>query len=323
MTRRAGFCVFLTLITCFALTAVLHAEVTAKKADGKVVVEVDGKPFATYLTKSGTKPCIWPIIGPTGKAMTRQYPLGPAQKTERDDHIHHRSLWFTHGDVNGLDFWAERKKGTDAWKKQGLIEHREFVDVKSGDEAVIVAKNDWTDTKGKKILEDEVTMKFGATEDDTARWIDYTITLKATEGDVTFGDTKEGCMGIRIAGTMKPDAKKGGKLVNSHGDENADAWGKAAKWVAYSGPVEGDTLGIAIFNHPSSFRFPTTWHARTYGLCAGNPFGLSYFVGKDKDGSVTLKKGETMTLRYGFLFHEGETDAAKLDEVFEMYSKKK
>ena len=118
MTHRFGLFVFSAFIGFILVSSPLHAEVTAEKADGKVVIQVDGKPFATYLTQSGTKPCIWPIIGPTGKAMTRQYPLGPIQETERKDHIHHRSLWFTHGDVNGLDFWAERAKGSRQWENR-------------------------------------------------------------------------------------------------------------------------------------------------------------------------------------------------------------
>lgn len=311
-----------TLICGLSILCIsVHAEVTANKAGAKVVIQADGKPFAEYLTKSGAKPCIWPIYGPTGKAMTRQYPLGPVQETEKPDHIHHRSLWFTHGDVNGLDFWAERAKEGEGWEeKQGLIEHREFVDVKSGPEAVVIARNDWTDRDGKKILEDETTMMFGADDAAGLRWIDYDITLKATAGDVTFGDTKEGTMGIRIAGTMKPDAKKGGKLINSHGDVDGDAWGKAAPWVAYTGPVEGETLSIVIFNHPGSFRYPNHWHARTYGLCAGNPFGLSDFVGNGQNGAYTLKAGESMRMHYRFVFLKGEADPGKVETMFKEYA---
>ena len=152
-------------------------------------------------------------------------------------------------------------------------------------------------------------MTFGADDAAGVRWIDYDITLKATAGDVKFGDTKEGCMGIRIAGTMKPDAKKGGKLINNHGDVDKNAWGKAAPWVAYSGPVEGETLSIAILNHPSSFRYPTNWHARTYGLCAGNPFGLSYFVGKDKDGSFYAEIGRDGYASLSIPFRKGRGEA--------------
>ena len=56
-------------------------------------MKIDGHPFAEYLVRSGTKPILWPIIGPTGKRLTRDYPM--VQETaETKDHVHHRSLWF-------------------------------------------------------------------------------------------------------------------------------------------------------------------------------------------------------------------------------------
>ena len=39
--------------------------------------------------------------------MTRNFPMKQDVKTERGDHDHHRSLWLTHGDVNGIDFWLD------------------------------------------------------------------------------------------------------------------------------------------------------------------------------------------------------------------------
>ena len=53
------------------------AEVTVERSEKGAVVKIDGKPFAEYLTRSGHQPAVWPIIGPTGKAMTRSYPAGP------------------------------------------------------------------------------------------------------------------------------------------------------------------------------------------------------------------------------------------------------
>ena len=71
---------------------------------------------------------------------------------------------------------------------------------------------------------------------------------------------------------------------------NAAAWGQPAAWVDYHGPIDGKTVGIAILNHPSSFRYPTHWHVRTYGLFAANPFGLHEFPGgKKADGTLTLR----------------------------------
>ena len=293
----------------FLLVAVgtAEAEITTERSDRGVTVKIDGELFAEYLIDSGGKPIVWPIIGPTGKPMTRAYPMAEAPG-ERKDHPHHRSLWFTHGDVNGLSHWHKE-----------ITRHREFVKVESGCCATIVTRNDWLAPDGKKVCEDERTLTFGA--DGDVRWIDFDITLKATAGPVTFGDTKEGCFGVRVAGTMKVDAKQGGRIVNSHGQTDKDAWGKAAPWVDYHGPVDGETVGIAIFNHPSSFRFPTYWHVRTYGLFTANPFGLSDFNGKGHDGSYTLPAGGTMTLRYRVFLHRGDERAGKVSEAYSAYAK--
>jgi hypothetical protein len=154
------------------------------------------------------------------------------------------------------------------------------------------------------------------------RIIDFDITVKATNGPVTFGDTKEGTFGVRVAGTMKVDSKMGGRIVNSDGKVDKEAWGKKAAWVDYQGPVDGKTVGIAIFNHPSSFRYPTYWHVRTYGLFAANPFGLHNFEGsKDVDGSYTIKPGESISFSYRVVFHEGSEKDARLAEAFAKYAK--
>ena len=283
--------------------------------DEGVTVKLDGALLTRYLVDSGGKPILWPIIGPTGKEMTRAYPMRKGNPDEKVDHQHHRSFWYTHGDVNGIDFWAESKNS-------GTIVHRRFDQVQGGDKALITTRNDWIGPDGKIQCEDERKLSFGASGE--ARWIDFDITIKATQGKVTFGDTKEGTFGIRMPGTMRVEVKRGGKIINSEGDIDVDAWGNQAAWVDYHGPVDGATLGIAILNHPSSFRFPTYWHVRVYGLFAANPFGLHNFKNSnDVDGSHTLESGESFSQHYRVLFHKGDEKTGKIAEAFSRYAKLK
>ncbi|NUQ63674.1 MAG: PmoA family protein [Pirellulales bacterium] len=307
---------FACMVTAAASAAA--AEITAEKTDQGVVVKIDGQFFTEYLTCSGSKPILWPVIGPTGKPVTRAWPMQSDNPDERQDHPHQRSIWFTHGDVNGIDFWGADPKNPKI-AKPGTAKHREFVAIESGAQAKIVTRNDWLGPDGKKVLEDERRLAFGA--DGESRWIDFDITLKATEGPVTFGDTKEGTMGVRTAESVKVDAKKGGQIVNSDGLIDKDAWGKRAAWVDYFGPVDGETVGIAFMNHPSSFRFPTYWHVRTYGLYAANPFGVKDFTqSKSEDGAYTVPTGESITLKYRLLFHKGDAKQGKVSEAFEAYA---
>ena len=307
---------FVVALLCVA-TQRVQAAVTAERSEKGVEVKIDGKLFTEYLVDCKGTPALWPIVGPTGKPMTRAYPMGQGPN-EKKDHPHHRSMWFTHGNVNGLSFWHRE-----------TIKHREFVKVESGNTATVVTRNDWLAPDGSKVCEDQRSLRFGG--DGDSRWIDFDITVKADAKPVKFGDTKEGTFGIRVAGPMKIKAGKGGQIVNSDGLEGKSAWGKAAAWVDFNGPLDADdagdkskTVGIAVFNHPDSFRFPTYWHVRDYGLFAANPFGLHDFKGDRKaDGSHTLKPGESMTLRYRVFMHKGDEKAGKVAEAFAAYAKEK
>lgn len=292
------------------------AELTVEKDSEGVTVNVDGKLFTRYLVKSGAKPILWPIVGPTGKEMTRAWPMREGNPDEKLDHVHQRSFWFTHGAVNKVSFWDENKG-------HGDINHREFVKVeggKGGNTAIIVTRNDWVGPDGAKICEDQRTLVFGADAD--ARWIDFDAVVTAGASPAVFGDTKEGAFGLRVAGTMNVDKKLGGRIINSRGLADDAAWGKPAEWVDYNGPVQDEQLGVAIMNHPSSFRFPSHWHVRTYGLFAANPFGLRDFSGdKNIDGAHTIEPGKTMVLRYRVVFHKGTEATGKIAERFAEYAK--
>ena len=303
-------------LALFAVPRTLHAvELAVAPIEAGARVTGDGRPFAEYVAKSGHQPVIWPVIGPDGRAMTRQYPLGPKLAGEPDDHLHHRSLWFNHGDVNGCDFWMEPDADGVA-EANNQIEHRKFVALEAeGATAKIVTSNDWT-SGGVKVCEDVRTIEFGA--DERVRWIDFAIELRASEGPVVFGDTKEGSFGVRVPGTMSVDAKQGGEITNSRGERDAAAWGRPAEWVDYRGPVDGRPAGIAIFNLPDSFRHPCRWHVRTYGLFAANPFGQHDFPPEgSQQGAHTLGEGDTLRLHYRVLLHNGELPRAEIEAAYQ------
>jgi hypothetical protein len=219
--------------------------------------------------------------------------------------------------------------------KAGKQIHKEFVRVESGKQAVIVTRNDWVLPGGEKILEDERRVAFFPLGE--SRVIDFDITLTATGGPVTFGDTKEGTFGLRIAESMRADRKMGkGRITNSEGRSDdistaraprTNTWGRRASWVDYTGPVthasgKEEILGIAILNHPASFRYPTYWHVRPYGLFAPNPFGVHDFEEKSPQGAGnhTLPQGQSITFKYRVIFHKGGMDEAQIKRAFDEYA---
>ncbi len=291
------------------------------KMDGKVRVELDGKLFTEFLHQGHSRPVLYPVIGPTGKGVTRNWPIVKGDATEATDHPHHKSIWYTHGDVNGVDFWSETKgAGTVVVDK-----------VETGSDAKaawIQSSAKWLDKDGNTVCTDTTVIRFPQGVKG-GRIIDFQITIHASAGKLTMGDTKEGTMAIRTHPGLRltaKDKKPGpGHAVNSEGLKDHTLWGKKAKWVDYWGPIDGKTVGIALMDHPSNPRHPTTWHARDYGLVAANPFGVAHFSGaKDKKaGDLVIEAGKSQTFKYRFYFHEGDAQQAKISEQFDTYAGEK
>jgi hypothetical protein len=282
-----------------------------------VPIRLDGQEVTTYHAAEGPKPYFYPINGPGGRRFTRSYPMKQVEGEDRD-HPHQRSFWFTHGAVNGFDFWASDPLNKPNPKFGSIKETSRKILADSKRLGVLRTTDDWLGPDGKKVCEDERTVLFAGTGD--LRIIDFDITIKATASPVTFGDTKEGMFGLRVPSSMDVKRKQGGKITNAEGITDNDAWGKPSPWVDYTGPVEGKTAGIAILNHPESFRYPTTWHVRDYGLFAANPFGWHDF-GMKKSGEHTIPSGASIRFRYRVLLHDGDTTSANIPGAFNAYAK--
>lgn len=298
-------------IFLLALATVARAEVTVEKSEQGAIVKLDGKLFTEYLCKSGNKPVFWPIIGPTGQPITRGFPIAP-MPGETHDHIHQRGLWFTHGDVNGVMFWSQEKGS-------GEIVHREFTRLASGKVGEIATRTDWLAPDGKRVCEGQSTYTFR--QDGDARILDADLTLVASNGPLTLGDNKEGSFGLRVADSMRVDANLGGTIVNSAGETNANAWGRPAHWVDYYGPVDGKTVGVAIFDDPANPGSPVRWHVRTYGLFAANPFTRNAFDPQQKSGTIVVPAGKSIRFRYRVLIHPGDAKQGKVAERYAEFTK--
>lgn len=292
------------------------AEVQIREADGKLRIEVGGELFTEYHFRDVPRPFFYPVLGPGGLPMTRHWPIKEAPDEERD-HMHHRSLWFTHGDINGEDFWSESPRA-------GKVVHERFLRIESGAaRGVIVSANRYVARDGRVVCTDERLFRVHGRSDE--RLFDFEVTLRAAEAEVTFGDTKEGSMAIRLAETMRLKGPKGkpgqGRIVNSEGLRDGATWGKRARWVDYFGPVQGQIVGVAIFDHPSNPRHPTWWHVRDYGLFAANPFGVHDFEKQPPGtGKLVIPAGQSVTFRYRFYLHRGDEQQARVAKRYAEYA---
>lgn len=296
--------------------APLHAEFSFSEKDGMVSVK-EGEKVITALRTDYRVPYLYPLIAPDGANIARHWPMENDAPGEEKDHPHHRGLWLSHGDVNGYDFWAGQD-GKNASIKLESITDKEI----KADSANFTARLIWT-VEGSDLLAESRSHSISHPDAKTLR-IDITSTLTALQDKVEFGDTKEGTFAIRTDRTLRVTGKQAkATLTNSNGETNSSAWGKRAEWAAYSGPDEkGENEVVAIIDDPSSFRSPTYWHAREYGLLAANPFGIHHFEDKKdlKLGNYTLAKGASLTLKYTVIIHQGSLESANLDGVYKSLS---
>ena len=299
--------------TTLSTTSSDSSGVKITELENKIRVEINSELFTEYCYKDAKRPYFYPVIGPTGVSVTRNWPMKDGENEEKD-HSHHRSLWYTHGSINGIDFWTDGDRN-------GNVVHEKFLKIESGkDVGIIQSQNKYVAANGDVICTDTRTHKIYNRED--GKMIDFEIIFHASEGEIVLGDTKEGSMGLRLAPTMRLRGVVGqGHIINSEGHRDDNAWGKRAAWCDYYGPVEGEIVGVAIFDHPENPKHPTWWHVRDYGLFAANPFGVSDFEKKPRGtGNITILEGESLTFKYRIYIHKGDQEQGKVAERYKEYT---
>jgi hypothetical protein len=307
------------LLATLLVTVPLLADVKFDRKADQIDVTIDGTPFTTFYFGSNlNKPYLHPLRAADGTNMSRHWPIETDVAGESKDHPHHQGVWLGEKYVNGVNYWENSKLGPGI----GKITLDRIVSVKGGKTGVIEAVFNWVDPDGKTVLREDRTMKFYSGTGQN-RMFDFDAKLTAVNGPVNFGDTKEGTFAIRLNDKLT-EKSKGGMMTNAEGATGMkNVWGKTSPWVDYSGTIDGKPVGVAILNSPSSFRYPTRWHSRDYGLFAANPFGEKEMAtGKEsKEGNYIMEKGKSIDLKYRVIVHPGSASDAHIADLFAQYSK--
>jgi Methane oxygenase PmoA len=303
-----------------------HAQVTLAAAGlDHIAIAINGQPFSDfYIGEKYPKPFLAPLRTATGIVVTRHYPMQSLPGESRD-HPHHRGLWIGYGNVNGINFWENEldipNTDPETPKEQGRIVLQKLGALTPGEKSgEIVATFDWRAPDAVVLLEERRIMTFYADPD--LRTVDVDATLTARR-EVRFADTKEGFFAIRLADSMA--GKNSGMMTNSSGDHTEkNVWGRRADWVDYDGTVNGQKVGIVIFDHLDNYNHPPRWHSRDYGLFAVNPFGVKDFEpNSGEHGGHTLARGESLRFRYRVIVLPGDTPKQKIADWYAKYTEEK
>jgi hypothetical protein len=261
----------------------------------------DGLEIARYhFGPTLHRPFIFPVIGPSGRSLTRMgHPHDP------ESHSHHNSVWISHHDVSGTDFWSD--------SGNGKIRHNRIIKFDDGNQtSSIIAENHWLTNKGKVLLHE--TRQITTMPLDDSEWLMIIdMEFRADGGAVTLGKTPFGMIGVRMAKTIGVN-DGGGTIRNSERAVNEkDVFWKRARWVDYSGPIiNGKLEGITLFDHPDNPNFPTYFHVRNDGWMG---------VSLTHDGPRLIQHGKPMHLRYGLYIHHDMKPKETIEAIWKQFLK--
>jgi len=323
---KLGFC-HATPVRILALAALPTAAATIALADepqggGKAppplqalplphhqaAFERDGGELARYHFDPGDRRPFWyPIQGSAGRSLTRMgHPHDPIT------HSHHNSVWISHHDVNGTDFWGDHGKG------KGRIVHQRVLEYWDGEEAAgMRSLNHWiTDGAAAPLLEE--TRQSEVVAAPHGGWyliIDLTLSPPEGAAPVTFNQTAFGLIGVRVAKSLGVH-DGGGRIMNSEGASGEKAiFRKPARWVDYSGRItKHSSAGITLMDHPDNPGFPSPFHVRGdgwMGIC------LSF------DQAIEVTRTKPLIRRYALWVHDGIPDTAQATHAFEFFTKRR
>ena len=259
--------------------------------DHQVSFQIDGRErLKWHFGPSYPRPFFYPLIGPSGSALTRMgHPGAP-------NHDHHRSIWFAHAKVLGIDFWSDNTTAR--------IQQKMWLVYEDGDnEAVMACWLGWYDGHDpKELLGQEVVaaIRPGA---DGETFLDLQSTFRPQAESLEFGKTNFGFLAVRVARSLSVHFG-GGQITNSEGAKGEPAiFGQPARWMDCSGPVPGGQVeGITYFDHPANPGHPTLWHVREDGWMSASVC---------LNGPVSTTRKSPLTLRYLLHAHRGDVDPSR------------
>lgn len=252
-----------------------------------------------HFGRTLNRPFLFPLIGPAGCGYTRMgHPRDPV------GHSHHNSVWISHQNVNGVNFWEDRDARIVC---QAVTQYED-----GARQAALLALNAWQDANGKTLMIEQRRIEVEPL--DRGAWLLLIdIRLDAPEsGEATLNQNPFGLIGVRMAKTIGV-RDGGGRILNSNGLRNEkEVFRKPARWVDYSGPVTADaTGGITLMDHPANPNHPVPFHVRDDGW-----MGASLTLNKP----LTVRPAASLRLRYGLWIHAGVPTGDQVELIWKRFA---
>jgi hypothetical protein len=285
--------------------------VSIRKADDRLEVLLDGKPFFTYQYDTSRpelrRPIIHPLHGPSGAVLTQ---LGevPGKRTA---HYWHTGLWIAHQKFTDGNNWQMDADPAARPRQYSSILHRGFDEVRSGDVGRFVERLQWDNIKGDRVLLEETRTVTIPHRPPERRVIDFDLVLKARGRPITLMATPYQLVSVRAINALVQAFNKEAFITNSAGQKDPKD-GTPAKWIDVTGPLDGKQVGITLLSHPANVPHPTpclNFANQTIGLAPTH------------QQAQTLPADGVLRLRYRVLVHAGTPAEAGVTDEYEAFAR--
>ena len=268
----------------------------------QVAFVVDGQErLRWHAADDAPRPFFFPLTGPSGLPLTRMgHPGAP-------NHDHHRSIWFAHNKVLGIDFWSDT---TDA-----VIRQEQWLAYQNGPgEASMAVELGWYDGHDPAPLLKQKLVTAIMPADDHGVLIEIQTTLNSMSESLELEQTNFGLLAVRVAGSISA-VFGDGILTGSNGlQTEKKLFEKASAWMDYSGSVDaGVTEGLTYFDHPENATYPSKWHVRDDGWMGASVCG---------DAPIMLYRDRPTAWRYMIHAHAGPANVELADRLAEDFGRR-
>ncbi|MCH9653615.1 MAG: PmoA family protein [Planctomycetes bacterium] len=250
-----------------------------------------------------SRPFFYPLTGPAGIPLTRiGHPGAP-------NHDHHRSVWFAHHKVLGINFWAENTGAKIIQKRWLSIDERD-------DEAILAVELEWFDGHDPTPLLRQESISAIRTNNSDELFLELQSTFYPTAESLEFQKTNFGFLAVRVAKSIS-SFFGGGTITNSRQQvDEKNIFGKPAEWMDYSGPVAPDVKeGITYYYHPSNSssgaQDTVCWHVREDGWMGASPCMF---------GALETTRKAPLTFRFLLQAHAGELDHTRAQKIYQEFA---
>ena len=264
------------------------------ESDENLSVFVSGvdEAIITQNAKLGFRPYLHPIKSPNGKGTLTQFSPG--------HHKHQTGLYWGMTRVNGRDYF--HNPDSKYWRRKALK-----VEIRTGEQVKWTTVYEMLDEDGKAQMIETQSWTMSMTN---SKEIILDLEWKG-HANKTIIISKYNYGGLFLRMPWKRGVRA--DTINSEGNKNQSGEGKSAKWVDIGMQIKNlDTDGrMTIYDHPDNDGYPNLWRI-------DGQFGIG--PASSRQGTWSIKKGETKIFKHLLLIYSGEHDAKLIENKWKEWS---